>query len=70
MCSAGGSSSLLLRRDSSAVACGSNGMEEIEIPPLASGTCYTQASARGPEGGGHSVLLHNDGNWECCCLRI
>ena len=55
-----------------AVACGSNGNGQRNIPALEAGETYTQVAA----GGGHTVLLKDNGQAIACgsndrgqCLR-
>jgi hypothetical protein len=54
---AGGSHSVLLRSDGTAVACGSDYCGECELPGAGGSLTYTQASA----GFGHTVLVKSDG---------
>ena len=53
---------MLLRSDGNAVACGYNGSDQCNIPPLDEGMSYTQVSA----GGDHTVLLRSDGHAVAC----
>ena len=56
------SHNVLLRSDGNAVACGYNGSDQCNIPPLDEGMSYTQVSA----GGDHTVLLRSDGHAVAC----
>ena len=56
--SAGGSHTVLLRSDGSAITCGQNFAGQCNIPPLEEGVSYRQVSA----GWYHTVLLRSDGS--------
>lgn len=60
---AGGSHTVLLLSDGSAIACGQNQNCQCDIPALADGKTCTQVAA----GGSHSVLLLSDGTAMTCC---
>eukprot|EP00435_Cladocopium_sp_Y103_P050417 s915_g15.t1 len=62
MVSAGTYHTVLLRSDGTVVACGCNGNQQCDIPPLEDGVSYTQAAA----GWNHTVLLRSDGRAVAC----
>lgn len=60
--SAGGSHTVMLRSDGTAVASGSGSCERCDIPALVEGLKYIQVAA----GGFHTVLLRSDGTAVAC----
>ena len=62
MAAAGSAHTVLLRSDGAAVACGSSGLGQCNLPALDGGLTYTQVSA----GGAHTVLLKSDGTAVAC----
>ncbi|CAK0885981.1 unnamed protein product [Prorocentrum cordatum] len=62
MVAAGQCHTVLLTRDGTAAACGSNRSGQCDIPPLAEGQTYTQVAA----GGYHTALLTSIGTVTAC----
>ena len=62
MVAAGDFHTVLLRSDGTAVACGSNGAGQCNLPALDEGLTYTQVAA----GDGHTLLLRSDGRAVAC----
>ena len=62
MLAAGDYHTVLLKSDGTAVACGSNGDGQCDIPALVAGATYTQVAA----GYSHTVLLKSDGTAVAC----
>merc|ERR1719291_779736 len=62
MLAGGGTHTVLLRSDGSAVACGENYFGQCDLPTLDADLTYTQVAA----GGRHTVLLRSDGSAVAC----